>query len=220
MTKVFKVVISGPPVGKTTLLHRLAKPDDPLPAQLKSTIGCDLDTVELHDSNATRLQLWDTAGKEQYKTITNALYRGIGLAVLVYALDSEKSLDDAVSQFISAGKVGSGTICHVFLVGTRSDLPRTVQQRHIDDAMEKLDFWLIGAKGEAASRGSDPFQHFAVKSFEVSGLINIDVDILFEAMRSVALSKDYETHTGAEQHLDVDVEEKGTKSGDKTCNIM
>lgn len=184
-------------------------------------------TMELGDSDDTMIQLCDSS--HDVPTVTEAQSRGINLAILVYALDSEESLTETVSHFLAAAEkstplqaaASNGSLA-VFLVGTKSDLtPRTVQLDYIDEAMHHLEGWLIGLKSEAASKdGSDPFQHLGVKSFEVSGLTNDGVDRLIESIRLLALSKDkdHEVRTGAEQHLDIDIEEKQTQQ--TTCSIM
>ncbi|KAJ0056535.1 hypothetical protein NL108_010239, partial [Boleophthalmus pectinirostris] len=49
-------------------------------------------TVEL-DGKKIKLQIWDTAGQQRFKTITTAYYRGANGIMLVYDITNKKSFD-------------------------------------------------------------------------------------------------------------------------------
>uniref|UniRef100_A0A8D0HIN7 Ras-related protein SEC4 n=1 Tax=Sphenodon punctatus TaxID=8508 RepID=A0A8D0HIN7_SPHPU len=70
-------------VGKTCALFRFS--EDAFNATFISTIGIDfkIRTIEL-DGKKIKLQIWDTAGQECFRTITTAYYRGAMGIMLVY----------------------------------------------------------------------------------------------------------------------------------------
>ncbi|XP_068722151.1 ras-related protein Rab-14-like [Montipora capricornis] len=89
---LFKVVLLGEAgVGKTAIFHR-AK-DNSFQEKRKNTVGIDSFSmyIKVGDQQVT-LGVWDTAGVERFRTITNSYYRGSHAAVLVYSVDEPSSL--------------------------------------------------------------------------------------------------------------------------------
>ena len=81
---VFKIVIIGnSSVGKSSLLLRFA--DDVFHQTFLPTIGVDfkIRTIEQAGS-VVKLQMWDTAGQEKFRSLGGAFYRGADCCVLVY----------------------------------------------------------------------------------------------------------------------------------------
>lgn len=85
--ETIKVIIVGDGfTGKTTLLRRFARGD--FSDQYKRTVGAEFleKDVFLRDSGITvKLMLWDTAGQEAFHALTQAYYRGAGVAILVFS---------------------------------------------------------------------------------------------------------------------------------------
>ncbi len=50
-------------------------------------------TIE-HEGSKIKLQMWDTAGQEKFKTITSAYYKGAQGILLVFDLCDKKSFGD------------------------------------------------------------------------------------------------------------------------------
>ena len=70
------ILIGASGVGKTSFCNSIKGVDFQY-AQL-STIGIDLHVITLNAiKQSYHLQIWDTAGHERYKSITNAYYRGL-----------------------------------------------------------------------------------------------------------------------------------------------
>ena len=76
------LMIGDSAVGKTSLLLRYA--NDTFSSTFITTIGIDfkIKTVDL-DGKRVKLQIWDTAGQEQFRTITRSYFRGAQGIVLV-----------------------------------------------------------------------------------------------------------------------------------------
>ena len=89
-----KVVIVGDTkVGKSCILSRFVQGsfDHNTPA----TIGAAfLTKVVQTKEGPMRLQLWDTAGQEKFRSLAPMYYRSANVAVLVYDVTSKTSLED------------------------------------------------------------------------------------------------------------------------------
>jgi len=88
------VIIGDAAVGKSSLLVRLtdqrfiAKPDPTLGVEFGSKL------IAIPEENKTvKLQCWDTAGTESFRSITRSYYRGAAGALLVYDVSSRASFE-------------------------------------------------------------------------------------------------------------------------------
>lgn len=85
-------------VGKTSIIERFVKDEfefasNVFPPIIQSTIGIDfLSRNFTHDNQTYRLQLWDTAGQEKYKSLVPAYLRDAHCAVFVIDLTRPESL--------------------------------------------------------------------------------------------------------------------------------
>ena len=87
----FKISIVGDVgVGKTSLINRLA--EDSFSDKYRMTIGVDFKTHLLElDQQRIKLQIWDTAGEERFRSLTQVYYRGSHGVILVYDITSRDS---------------------------------------------------------------------------------------------------------------------------------
>jgi Ras-related protein Rab-1A len=84
------VVIGDSGVGKTCVAQRLMS--NTFDNGSTATVGAAFWnlTIEKND-RCHRIQMWDTAGQENYQSITNAFYRGADVIVLCYAVNNRNS---------------------------------------------------------------------------------------------------------------------------------
>ncbi len=80
------LVIGNSGVGKTNMLLKFCE-NNFMTSHL-TTIGIDfkIKTITI-GKEKIRLQIWDTAGQEKFKTITQTYYRGAMGIVLTYAIN-------------------------------------------------------------------------------------------------------------------------------------
>ena len=86
--RMFKVIIIGDPnCGKTSLLLKTTQ--DKMPEQHNVTVGVDCKSRTMHRNDKNyKLQIWDTAGQEKFKTVTTGYYRGTSCCILVFDVTS------------------------------------------------------------------------------------------------------------------------------------
>lgn len=118
---VFKILLIGnSAVGKSSLLMRFA--DDIFHETFLPTIGVDfkIRTIE-HEGSKIKLQMWDTAGHEKFKTITSAYYKGAQGILLVFDLCDKKSFGDIKTWLSEVDRFSTNESVKI-LVGNKSDL--------------------------------------------------------------------------------------------------
>uniref|UniRef100_A0A915CUK5 Uncharacterized protein n=1 Tax=Ditylenchus dipsaci TaxID=166011 RepID=A0A915CUK5_9BILA len=99
----FRIILIGDStVGKSSLLRyftegRCAEISDP-------TVGVDFYArmVEIKPNFRIKLQLWDTAGQEKFKSITRSYYRNSVGVIIVYDITNRKSFDHVVDWLSEA----------------------------------------------------------------------------------------------------------------------
>jgi len=145
------LVIGNSGVGKTSLVHRLCLNE--FSEEIETTIGLEYMVYKLSISDTkVQLQIWDTAGQEQYRSLGRSYYRDAVGVLIVFAYNDHKSLD-SLDQWISDAR----TYCHpnmrVLLVGNKIDLEedRAISKSEIEQYAKKrkLDFIETSAKTNA-----------------------------------------------------------------------
>ena len=118
---LFKYIIIGDTaVGKSCLLLRFTqdefRPDHDL------TIGAEFGGKIIEVQN-TRLylQIWDTAGQENYRSLTRSYYRGAAIAMIVYDVTRRDSFDH-VKQWINEVHMNGNLNTIIVLVANKADL--------------------------------------------------------------------------------------------------
>lgn len=92
--KSIKMIIVGSvSVGKTSLVTRYAT--GKFQDKTKSTSNASfVNKIKIVDNVKYELKLWDTAGQEKYKSLTKIFIKDAKIAILVYAINDEKSFND------------------------------------------------------------------------------------------------------------------------------
>lgn len=143
--KTLKVIIVGNGnVGKTSMATRYAK--GRYTGNYKKTIGVDFmeKTVELRDLGETvNLMLWDTAGQEEFDTLTSRYYKGAGAVIYVFSTVDRASFDD-LPKWQRKVEEECGRICHV-LVQNKIDLidDAAMSRSEVEDMADYLNIRLF-----------------------------------------------------------------------------
>jgi GTPase SAR1 family protein len=150
-----KVVIIGEySVGKTSLCQRFI---NRVVGKTEPTIGAafQVKTVPLPNSTQTvKLEIWDTAGSERYRSLMPMYYRDAAVAMICYDITNIKSfqrvqvwvddfrrhaMPDSPSGNLApaAGRGDDATAPLLLLVGTKADLANGLQEtkRQVDADM-------------------------------------------------------------------------------------
>ena len=124
------IFIGDPFVGKTSFCNKLI--DCNFPLYYQSTIGVDFFTKILNINNRNvKLQIWDTAGQEKYKSIISSFYRNSLFVLFLFDLNNETSFIN-LKKWYSDIEYYCGTSITKVLIGNKTDLKQNVSQNDID----------------------------------------------------------------------------------------
>ena len=118
---IFKIVLIGDTsVGKTNILSKYLT--DEFDAKSKATVGVEFGVKNFKiENNIVKVQIWDTAGEERYRSITNAYYKGAKGSLLFYDITNKKSFEN-VEKWISDLKANADEDISMILLGNKTDL--------------------------------------------------------------------------------------------------
>ena len=118
---IYKVILVGDSgVGKTCLLSMYVKG---IIEQTIPTIAVEFCTkeIELYDGTKIKVQLWDTAGEERFKSLAMTYYRKAYGILLLFDV-TKKSSFIACKNYLEEVRINSDKKCVIYLVGNKIDL--------------------------------------------------------------------------------------------------
>jgi small GTP-binding protein len=118
------VLIGDSGVGKTSLITRLVS--NKFASDEPSTVGAMFVIHEVNvDGFPIKLQIWDTAGQEKFRSLGPIYYRNSKAGIVVFDLTSPKSfsnVDGWINDFCNT----AGADAVIFIVGNKIDLEPVV----------------------------------------------------------------------------------------------
>jgi len=162
-TYLFKVVLIGDSgSGKSSVLLRFA--DNTFLESMMSTIGVDfkIQTLKIGPENV-KLQIWDTAGQEKFKTITSTYYRGSNGVVLVFDVTNEESFLNIQKWLSDVDKATDKSVFKI-LVGNKADMidTRKVSQSQAEAYSQAMGIPYIETSAKEGTNIQATFEQLAV----------------------------------------------------------
>ena len=141
------IIIGDQSVGKTNIINRYVKGE--FSKDYMITIGMDFLTCNLElDTKIFKLNLWDTAGSETFRSVTKGYYSCSCCALVVYDITNEKSFQ-SVKQWINDCQSFASKNIHLVLVGNKIDLQqdRKVTKESAEELATEygMDFYEVSA---------------------------------------------------------------------------
>lgn len=175
---VFKYIIIGDSgVGKSCLLLQFTdKRFEPLH---DLTIGVEFGARMVSiDNKNIKLQIWDTAGQESFRSITRSYYRGACGALLVYDVTRKETFNH-LQSWLEDAKANSNTAITIMLIGNKCDLDskRQVSREEGEAFAKEHGLVFMETSAKTAQNVDEAFLHTANVIYEnvTSGVIDANV---------------------------------------------
>lgn len=165
---LFKILVLGDSgVGKSCILQRFV--DRTYSEHYISTIGVDFKIRTINvDGKQVKLQIWDAAGQERFRSITTSYYRGAQGILLVYDVADAQSFSNCDLWLKEVQRFASEKVSLV-LVGNKCDL----KTRRVVDQIE--------AKQYASERD--------LAFFECSAKADVYIDFVFHELAKILMKQ-------------------------------
>ena len=107
-------------VGKSCLLARIM--DEEFKVEHQVTIGVEFGSFVIQiDRKIVKLQIWDTAGQESFRSVTRIFYKGAHVVFLCFDLTREDTFNNLRTWLNDIRAHASAEIL-VYLIGSKLDL--------------------------------------------------------------------------------------------------
>lgn len=206
-----KVILLGPSgCGKSCLLHRFIKGE--WRVLTSQTIGVEFASKIVKVGTQGRrkrikLQLWDTAGTERFRSVSRSYYRGAAGAILVYDVSNQQTFAQ-LQTFLNDARALASPHLTALLVGNKVDLAEPDSQPSLVDdetssmpsnrssvlgtglgAQQRATVSQSGRNVHTTTAANWASQNKVTASMEVSALSGEGVDEVFNKLARTILTK-------------------------------
>ena len=158
------IVLGDEGVGKSSLIQRFV--EDTFKPSIIETIGVEFLQKDLEvDGRKYTLQVWDTTGKERFKTLRTPFYRGKECCLLTYAINDTQSFQNLAmwkKEFLQYADVKDPENFPFVVLGNKSDLE---SERKV--SKDEAIMWC--------------FQNGNLPHYEISAKDAVNVELAFSA---------------------------------------
>ena len=186
---LYKILLLGDSsVGKTCFLLRYT--ENTFQEIHMSTIGLDykLKNVQMEDGKMVKIQIWDTAGQDRFRSITKNYYKGAHGIILLYDVTNKNSFNN-VRNWIGQIKEEVSEKVSIILVGNK-----------VDDEEHRV------VKTEEGEKIANEFK---LMFFECSAKSGINIDTTFNEL----IKKTVENYSKVKENGETLKRKSGKKKG-------
>ena len=200
---MFRYIIVGDmAVGKSCLLLQFT--DHKFRHQHELTIGVEFGgkTIEVKNKNI-KIQIWDTAGQEAFRSITRNYYKNCACSIIVYDITNKKSFLN-LDNWLKEVSDNCSKHVKIVLVGNKKDLEEERQVRYEEgkELADKNKMLFLETSAKTAENVQECFYLSAEKILEQISKTGIDPTL---PAKNVKIS------------IDEDAEEEETKEKKSCC---
>lgn len=157
---VIKLLLVGDSgVGKSCLLTRFT--DNKFSFNEVSTVGIDFKERMLEiEGRKTKLQIWDTAGQDRYKSIGPAFFRRAMGILFVYDVTNPETFNNIRKWVISVEEHAPAEAAKM-IIGNKSDLPKRVETEKAKGLADDYGFKFLETSAKSAQNVNEAFETLA-----------------------------------------------------------
>ena len=159
------IIIGDTGVGKSCLLLQFT--DKRFQPVHDLTIGVELGArMVTIDNRQIKLQIWDTAGQESFRSITRSYYRGAAGALLVYDITRRETFNHLTRWLEEARQNANGSMV-IMLVGNKGDLDhrRQVSREEGEKFAQENGLIFLETSAKTAANVEEAFINTATKIY-------------------------------------------------------
>jgi len=155
------IIIGNSSVGKSNLLLKFAH--NKFLDEYQATIGVEFGAKNVEiDNKIFRVQIWDTAGQENFRSITRAYYKNSVCALIVYDINNEDTFD-SVQSWIQECKLQTPKTVTMVLVGNKCDLECKVDRNKAKEIAEENGMLYFETSAKTGKGVDELFKKSAAK---------------------------------------------------------
>ena len=114
------IIVGDSSVGKSNILLRFSRNE--FDSGHQATLGIEFANKHVIHNNVDYLvQIWDTAGQENFRSVTRAYYKASAVAMVVYDITKEESFSHIQTWMKDCKELAPSTVL-IALIGNKSDL--------------------------------------------------------------------------------------------------
>ena len=114
------IIIGDSAVGKSCLMSRVM--DEEFKIEHQVTIGVEFGSFCIKlDEKVVKLQIWDTAGQESFRSVTRVFYKGSNVVFLCFDLTREDTFNN-LGTWLGDIRTHAEADVLVYLIGSKADL--------------------------------------------------------------------------------------------------
>ena len=181
---LFKYIIIGDTgVGKSCLLLQFT--DKRFQPVHDLTIGVEFGArMVTIDNRQIKLQIWDTAGQESFRSITRSYYRGAAGALLVYDITRRETFQH-LTRWLEEARQNANQSMVIMLVGNKGDLDhrRQVTREEGEKFAKEHGLIFLETSAKTAANVEEAFINTAQKIYETISKGDLDVNLESNGIR-------------------------------------
>ena len=160
---LYKILLLGDAaVGKTCFLMQYT--ENTFQEIHMSTIGLDykLKNVQLDENKIYKLQIWDTAGQDRFRSITKNYYKGAHGIILLYDVTEKKTFENVRNWIKQIKEEVNDNVC-IILVGNKIDMEgkRVVSTEEGEKMAEEYDLMFFECSAKTGENVNEIFYNSA-----------------------------------------------------------
>lgn len=152
------LLIGDSGVGKSCLLLRYS--DDSFTSSFIATIGIDFKIKSiLIDDSKVKLQIWDTAGQESFRSIARSYYRDAAGCLLVFDVTRKESFNH-LDKWLQETRQFANPNIAITIVGNKADLSakRVVRYEEAKNFATEMGLTYVEASAKSADGVDEAFR--------------------------------------------------------------
>lgn len=158
------IVVGDSGIGKTCLTQRFV--DDKYNAN-DITIGVEFGSkIISHEDKKIKIQIWDTAGQEAFRSIVRSYYRNAAGVILCYDITNEESFRN-IKTWLEDVITNCNNSPQIILVGTKCDLEhrRAISKEYGETFAKTHNMLFVETSAKNAYGITECFQMLAAKIY-------------------------------------------------------